>query len=54
MMLILFMFVFISPKILPRVIPEWKNYFSFTIFYIFFHVSKLFLQKEKNQWHEFI
>lgn len=55
MTLILFMFVFTSPKILSGVIPEWKNYFPSAIFYILFNMSKLFLLKrKKNQWHEFI
>ena len=58
MTLILFMFVFTSPKVLPGVIPEWKNYFPSTIFYIPFNMSKFFFterkEKTKNQWHEFI
>ena len=49
MTLILFMFVFTSPKILPGVIPEWKNYFPSTIFYFLFNMSKFFLLKEKKK-----
>lgn len=40
-------------KILPMVIAEWKDDFSFIIFYIFLNVPKLFLPKENNQWHQF-
>lgn len=41
----------ITQKISPRVIFEWKDYFSFIITYVSLNASELFLPKEKKSMH---